>query len=255
MKTGTNIAIAIIVGAGGYYAYKKWKENEDAKKAQGGSTDTGAGAGAGTGASSSAEMNPNIRELQTWLQITPDGIAGKITNGKVEYYWSAYDNTYDADRMLKEGYPNLQKAKGVVTEANATYYLDILKKASSPRQLYEVNKGKTAASAATAADKTKRANAIKSAYTSNMKLRTNGIVTFTEVVYDSATKVYRGTGKLQKYNANATFLSPESYSRALSQYVVIKDITTSGNLVVEIKPLFSSDFTLLINPYDLSVTA
>lgn len=254
MKTGTSIAIAVILGAGGYYAYKKWKENQDKPSIDDGG-DSGSGAGAGTSTGSSALVNPNIRQLQTWLQITADGVAGKITNGKVEYYWSAYDNTFDADRMFKEGYPNLQKAKGVVTESNALYYLDILKKSASPRQLYEINKGKTAASAATAADKTKRANAIKSAYTGRMKLRTNGVFTFTDVVYDAASKTYRSTGSTHKYNANATFIIPENMSTASGGLVKITDITTSGNLIVAISPVIGSNFVLMISPYDLSVTA
>lgn len=256
MKTGTTIGIAVVVGVVGYLAYKKIKENQDAKKVlEGGSSDVNSGAGAGTNTGSSALTNPNIRQLQTWLQITPDGKAGKVTNGKVEYYWSAYDNTFDADKMFAEGYPNLQKAKGVVTEANAKYYLDTLKASNSPRQLYETNKGKTAASAATAAERTKRANAIKTSYSGNLKLRTTKASTFYVVVYDAASKTYRNTGKSMSYVANATFLVPESYSTASANRVKITAVTTSGNMVVSVDPIASSAFLLLIDPSDLIVTA
>jgi hypothetical protein len=256
MKTGTTIAIAAVVGVVGYFAYKKFKENQDAKKLlEGGGSDVGSGAGAGTSTGSSALTNPNIRALQTWLQITPDGKAGKITNGKIEYYWSAYDNTYDADKMFAEGYPNLLKAKGLVTEANAKYYLDILKASKSPRQMYEISKGKGAAAAASAADRTNRANAIKSAYSGNLKLRTTKSSTFMVVNFDSSTKTYPSTGKSLSFNGNATFLSPESASAASVNRVKISATTTSGNLVISVDPIASSPYLLLVNPFDLIVTA
>lgn len=256
MKTGTSIAIAVVVGVVGYLAYKKFKENQDAKKLlEGSGSDADSGAGAGTSTGSSALTNPNIRLLQTWLQITPDGKAGKVTNGKVEYYWSAYDNTFDADRMLAEGYPNLQKAKGVVTEANAKYYLDTLKATQSPRQVYEINKTKGAATAAVVADRVKRANAIKGAYSGNMKLRTTKAASFFVVNYDAASKTYPSTGKSMSYVANATFLVPESYSSASANRVKINSIIANGNMVISVDPIAASPFFLLVNPFDLIVTA
>ena len=255
MKTGTSIAIAVVVGVVGYLAYKKFKEKEDLNKLrEGGGSDVNSGAGAGTSTGSSAVTNPNIRQLQTWLQITADGVAGKITNGKVEYYWSAYDNTFDAERMFKEGYPNLQKAKGLVTEANALYYLNILKAAQSPRQTYEVNKGKSAATAAVVADRVKRANEIKGVYRGNMMLRTAKAASFFVVNYDAASKTYPSTGKSMSYVADATFLVPESYSSASANRVKIKSVIANGNMVISVDPVAASPFLLLVNPFDLIVT-
>jgi len=255
MKTGTTIAIAVVVGVVGYLAYKKFKENQDAKKLlEGGGSDVNSGAGAGTSTGSSAVTNPNIRLLQTWLQITPTGKAGKITNGKVEYYWSAYDNTYDAEKMFAEGYPNLQKAKGVVTEANAKYYLDILKATQSPRQIYEVNKGKSTAAAATAADKTRRANSIKVVYKGSLKLRTTKEITFNVVTYDAATKTYPNTGRSLKFTANSTFISPTGLSDAQTNRVKIEAVLTSGNMIIDVNPPLGSAYKVVVNPYDLIVT-
>lgn len=255
MKTGTTIGIAVVVGVVGYLAYKKIKENQDAKKVlEGGGSDVNSGAGAGTNTGSSAEVNPNIRQLQTWLQITPDGKAGKVTNGKVEYYWSAYDNTFDADKMFAEGYPNLQKAKGVVTEANAKYYLDTLKASNSPRQLYEINKGKTAASAATAAERTKRANQVKAAYSGDFKLRAAKATRFYERIYDAASNSYSSTGKYWSYSANETFLVPEGYSSASANRVKIVTLTTTGNLIVSVDPVgYGNSFLLLVDPFEIIV--
>ena len=236
-----------------YYAYKKYKEAQDAKgNGTGNGTDSGQGAGTGTDMGTSALTNPNIRALQTWLEITPDGIAGKVTNGNAEYYWSNYANTFNADRMLAEGYPNLKKnGKGVVTESNAKYYLDTLKAAKSPRQLFDVSTAQSSSSASIIAQKTTRANAIKSAYTSGKVLKTNKAVTYAVVNYDNATKTYVSTGRQFSYSANVSFISPESFSS--TGYVTIESINTSGNMVLFINPPLESSFKILVDPNTIIV--
>lgn len=256
MKTGTTIGIAVVVGVVGYLAYKKIKDSQDAKKLlEGGDgSGTGSGAGAGTSTGSSAEVNPNIRALQLWYNIPVDGDAGRQTNGWTEYYWSDYENTYNADAMKAAGYPNLQKAKGVVTEANAKYYLDTLKAAQSPRQLYNVNKGKTAAAAATAAERTKRANQVKATYSGDFKLRAAKATRFYERIYDAASNTYSSTGKYWSYSANQTFLVPEGYSSASANRVKIVTLTTTGNLIVSVDPVgYGNSFLLLVDPFEIIV--
>ena len=188
-----------------------------------------------------------VRALQKALGVGVDGDAGKETNGALENLFTTPPKKISYELSKQQNYPNLKaRGKGAVSPDNIDFYINALSKKTYPSALYTSNQ-------AVSGD----ARTIKAAYEKGGVLRTKRVIIVKGVVKDTARNVYVGTGKEYKYYANVTFIIPEAFSRSR---VKIIDITSLGNLVVQVSPatiqypINQPVYNLLIKPSDLIVS-
>lgn len=143
MKTENKILIAAAVGGIAFLVYSNWDKikeklgmnkkdaepkKDDAKKPSSNTAST-------TTASSVSTYSQRVMKLQEILGVAVDGIAGKQTNGKLEWYFCDILCQFDADKAFTSGYPFLKKnGKGVVNANNVEWYITILSAKKTPRQ-------------------------------------------------------------------------------------------------------------------------
>jgi hypothetical protein len=192
-----------------------------------------------------ATYQDKVIALQKGLGANPDGIAGKETNGLLENLFTSPPTKIPFDLSQKQNYPSLKaRGKGAVSPDNIDFYLDALIKKNYPSAVYTSNQAVN-----------NDAKSIKSAYEKGGILKTRRVVIAKGVVKDTSRNVYVTTGKEYKYNANASFIIPESFARSR---VKIIDITSIGNLVVQISQTtalsWSDTFNIILKPSDLIVS-
>ena len=188
-----------------------------------------------------------VRALQKALGVGVDGDAGKETNGALENLFTSPPTKIPYDLSKQQNYPSLKaRGKGAVSPDNVDFYINAIKTKTYPSALYTSNQ-------AVQGD----AKTIKAAYEKGGVLRTKRVIIVKGVVKDTARNVYVSTGKEYKYYANVTFITPEAFSRSR---VKIVDITSLGNLVVQVSPatiqypINQPVYNLLIKPSDLIVS-
>lgn len=243
--------VTVVVSAVGLYSLYKYGTQKgwfsapslNPNDTSGGTTPPTSG-----GTNTSGVNNPNIRALQDFLHIQVDGVAGKQTNAWIEYYWSAFDNPYNAEAMFNAGYPNAFKnGKGVVTENNAIYYLDTLRLASSPRQRFNTNQPQVSTTQNAIDLRMAEAKKIQASY------RTFGVLKFkakTNVLsYKKVGNAYQTDGTQYTYSADSAFLSTLNRSR-----VTIDGISVNGYLIISVNPVLGTSFIALINPFDVYIS-
>jgi hypothetical protein len=148
MEKKKKITIGVAVGVAalaGFLIYQNWDkikeklglnkggDDSDAKK----DTDKNqSGGGSGTGGGTTQKSyKEKVMDLQSILGVAIDGIAGKQTNGKLEYYFCDNVCSFNAEKSFNDGYPFLKKyGKGVVSESNVYWYVKMLNDKNTPRQ-------------------------------------------------------------------------------------------------------------------------
>jgi hypothetical protein len=225
------IIYAVGAGAVGYLIYNQFKkksstavENKEETK------DTSSNPNADAGVVKS-EYEKKVMALQVLINVSPDGVAGKQTNGALENLWSATAQSVDSGTAFNTGYPNLKKnGKGVVSASNVDYYISTLNSKNAPSQLFYKKKATTTATAKIVGDAAK----IRDAYKKAGILKSIRATKYNEVIQDVARGVWMPTGKSTENGANSAFTFPEFSSRG---NVKIVAITTSGNLIVSVYAL------------------
>jgi hypothetical protein len=229
MKNTEKILAYGLVGYGLYYIY----ENVIKKAPTGGGNTQ-------VDVKPTATYEEKVIALQKALNVGADGKAGKITNGELENLYTSPPKRIGYDISLSTNYPNLRaNGRGVISPSNIDYYINALNSNTYPNAVYKQGQ-------ATSQD----ANSIERAYNQGGILRTKNAVVYQGVTKDTARNVYVSTGKSYGYNANASFITPESTSRL---FVGIVDKTATGKLVVRVRTL-SSTYFLLVSPDSVIVS-
>jgi hypothetical protein len=148
MEKKKKITIGVAVGVAalaGFLIYQNWDkikeklglnkggDDKDAKK----DTDNKQGGGGSStgGGTTQKSYKEKVMDLQSLLGVAIDGIAGKQTNGKLEYYFCDNVCSFNAEKSFNDGYPFLKKyGKGVVSESNVDWYVKMLNDKTTPRQ-------------------------------------------------------------------------------------------------------------------------
>lgn len=218
----------LIIGGAGYLAYTLFSS---LSKKKGGENNDGV---APIPTVKMDTYEDKVKAIQTALNLSVDGIAGKKTNGTLEMLWSKPYKVIDFETSFKAGYPNLKKnGKGVLSADNVDYYVDALRNKTYPSFSY----GQSVSTV-------KLANKVREAYKNGGVLRVlNAGSRFNEVRKDLATGNWVRSGKVLGYDKNATFVVPEWISRAK---VRIVDVTTLGNLIIEVSPTFGTNTFLSV---------
>jgi hypothetical protein len=137
MKTENKIAIAAAVGVAGFLIWKNWDKIKGMFKKEGEAKKDTTEKPTESGATNTSNLyKSNVMMLQQLLGVSIDGIAGKQTNGKLEYYFCDYLCEFDPEKAFTNGYPSLKKnGMGVVSPINIIFYIKALNTANTPRQL------------------------------------------------------------------------------------------------------------------------
>lgn len=165
-KDNTKYALlALLLGVGGYFVYKKIKDGSDGDKKENDVTeeDVVLQVEQAKQAASGRTYSPyeiQVMQLQAWLQISIDGVAGKQTLGKLDYYWSKDGKVLDFEKAKAENYPELRaNGYGLLSPDNINKYIANLNAGTSPRQMYWKSKASSTPTTTSSTDTARIAKA------------------------------------------------------------------------------------------------
>lgn len=242
--------LALLLGVGGYFVYKKWKDSkgdkpeldtteedvilavEQAKQAQSGKT--------------FSPYEIQIMQLQAWLQIAIDGIAGKQTLGKLDYYWANYAKPLDFEKAKADNYPELRaNGYGLLSPTNISQYIANLNAGTSPRQKFWKSSTATTTASSTDSARIAKGSAIITTWRS------------------SATKKLKFTAKgsypIYYKNSSGTLVKSTSWFNSTYNVGAGETITpvwitlgSNGILIVNAKPISGDPFYIYVSPYQVT---
>ena len=241
-KDNTKYALlALLFGVGGYFVYKKIKGNKGGDTPEGQATeeDVILQVEQAKQANSGKTFSPyeiQVMQLQAWLQIGIDGIAGKQTLGKLDYYWADYPKTLDYDKAKADNYPELRKnGYGLLSPTNISQYIANLNAGTSPRQKYWKSKVSTTPTTTSNSARISKANAISSAWKSSASKSLKFADKHSySIYYKSSTGTYT--------KSTSWFSSTKNVSAGQILKVDGITINWNGMLILQFKPLSGDAF-------------
>jgi hypothetical protein len=244
--------LALLLGVGGYFIYKKIKDGGDGNKPDDAPTeeDVVLAVEQAKQAASGQTFSPyqiQVMQLQAWLNIGIDGNAGKQTLGKLDYYWANYGKVLDFDKAKADNYPELRKnGFGLLSPSNISQYIAKLNAGTSPRQTYW--KGQATSSTSNTASSTDiariaAARPIVTAFNSG----TSKLLKFTK---DASLKQYTQNSS-GAFVAKSSFFGSNTLSkRAGSTYKFVSlSVSTTGFILAKAQPISGDAFYVYISPY------
>lgn len=255
-KDNTKYALlALLLGVGGYFVYKKIKDGGDGDKKEKDVTeeDVVLAVEQAKQTASGKTFSPyeiQVMQLQAWLQIAIDGVAGKQTLGKLDYYWAKYGKVLDFEKAKAENYPELRaNGYGLLSPDNINKYIANLNAGTSPRQTYWKSQAssKPTTTSTTDSKRITAANTIISRWSSgtSKQLKFPNGAKYVKYVKDSSGKFVRESSwyfggdtitinKGGVYKFNALTLN-------YNGYIIAKAVTLAGNT-----------FYVYISPYEVT---
>jgi hypothetical protein len=237
--------LALLLGVGGYFVYKKWKDSkggDDKKEKDVTEEDVVLAVEQAKQAQSGQSFSPyqiQVMQLQAWLQISIDGVAGKQTLGKLDYYWAKFGKVLDFDKAKAENYPELRaNGYGLLSPSNIGQYIANLNAGTSPRQTYWKSQASSTPTTSSTSDSARitAANTIiarwKSGTSKQLKFPNGG--KYVKYVKDSSGKYVRESSwffggdtitfsKGQVYKFDTLTLN-------YNGYIIAKAVTLAGNI-------------------------
>jgi hypothetical protein len=238
--------LALLLGVGGYFIYKKIKDGGDANKPDDAPTeeDVVLAVEQAKQAASGQTFSPyqiQIMQLQAWLNIGIDGVAGKQTLGKLDYYWADYGKGLDFERAKADNYPELRKnGFGLLSPNNISQYIAKLNAGTSPRQTYwkGANQGGTTNTYSAAIT---RANAILSTWNASTTKMIKYLKSNSLPIY------YRDSnGKFVK--STSWFSSTKDVRAGVQEKPTSIVVDSKGFLILGFQPISGDKFFVYVNP-------